>query len=87
MSDPWFELVRCALALHLDVMPDDIEEGARLSEDLGLDLLDVVLVVLRIEDATNLELAIADLENVSTVSDLARLVAPAAPARRAASGW
>lgn len=87
MSIHWFELVRCAVALHLDVLPDDIDADARLLEDLGLDALDVVLVVLRLEDVAHCELPIAALERVSTVADLARMLVPTAPARRAASGW
>ena len=48
MNDHSFEIVRFALALHLEIVPEAIVEGDSLSEDLGLDPLDLVLIVLRL---------------------------------------
>ena len=50
MTSDELEIVRFALALHLETDPRGIESGQRLEEDLGLDPLDLVLVVLRVEE-------------------------------------
>lgn len=74
MSDLHFETVRCAIALRLEVRRDQIAIHHRLEEDLGLDLLDVILVVLHIEELENEEFPMADLEGIRTVRDLVALV-------------
>lgn len=74
MSRLHHDLVRAALALHLDVEPDAISADSRLSEDLGLDPLDLVLVVLRLEEIAEAELPIAELEGVGTVRELTEVV-------------
>lgn len=96
MVDKSFHLVRFALALHLDLAPDAIAQEDRLAEDLGLDPLDLVLVVLRLEEVVQAEFPVADLEHATTVFDLVEIVrswrTPAdeepalAPARRRDSG-
>src|ERR1051326_5655369 len=68
------DIVRFALALHLEVVPDVIALDHRLNEDLGLDPLDLVLVVLRLEELAEAEFPVADLEHASTVADLVALV-------------
>lgn len=74
MTQHGFDLVRLALALHLDLEPDTITIAARLEDDLGLDALDLVLVLLRLEELGEAELPVADLENAETVADLVDLV-------------
>lgn len=68
------EIVRFALALHLDADVTDIQLDHRLERDLGLDPLDLVLVVLRLEEIEGGELPVADLESVMTVRDLVDVV-------------
>jgi acyl carrier protein len=68
------EVVRLALALHLSIDPVEIELEHRLDEDLGLDPLDLVLVVLRLEEIEEAEFPVADLETVTTVADLVSVV-------------
>lgn len=68
------EIVCFALALHLEVDPSEIRETQLLEDDLGLDPLDLVLVVLRLEEIGEGEFPVGDLENVFTVNDLARVV-------------
>ena len=68
------EIVCFALALHLEVDPADIREEQRLEEDLGLDPLDLVLVVLRLEEIGEGEFPVGDLEGITTVNDLASVV-------------
>ncbi len=66
--------VRAALALHLGCEPDAIRSEARLAEDLGLDPLDLVLVVLRLEEIAGSELPLDELEGVATVGQMVHLV-------------
>lgn len=68
------EIVCFALALHLEVDPSEIHEAQNLEADLGLDPLDLVLVVLRLEEIGDGEFPVGDLENVYTVKDLAEVV-------------
>lgn len=68
------EIVCFALALHLEVDPNEIHESQNLEDDLGLDPLDLVLVVLRLEEIGEGEFPVGDLEGVFTVKDLADVV-------------
>ncbi len=68
------ELVRFAIALHLERDVESIHGDALLERDLGLDPLDLVLIVLRIEEITGADVAIADLESVRTVHELESVV-------------
>jgi len=68
------EIVCFALALHLEVDPSEIHERQHLEDDLGLDPLDLVLVVLRLEEIGEGEFPVGDLEAVFTVKDLADVV-------------
>jgi acyl carrier protein len=74
MVDMQLEVVRCALALHLSVDPAQIELEHHLEADLGLDPLDLVLVVLRLEEIEEAEFPVADLETVTTVAELVDVV-------------
>ena len=74
MADIELEVVRFALALHLSADPGRIEPEHRLEADLGLDPLDLVLVVLRLEEIEDAEFPVADLETVITVADLVGVV-------------
>ncbi len=74
MADVQLEVVRFALALHLSTDPEEIEPEHRLEADLGLEPIDLVLVVLRLEEIEDAEFPVADLETVTTVADLAAVV-------------
>lgn len=68
------EVVSFALALHLELDPNEIREEQDLEEDLGLDPLDLVLIVLRLEEIGDGEFPVGDLEGIKTVRDLASVV-------------
>lgn len=68
------EVVSFALALHLELDPNDIREEQLLEEDLGLDPLDLVLVVLRLEEIGDGEFPVDELVGIKTVKDLAAVV-------------
>jgi acyl carrier protein len=68
------EIVCFALGFHLGIDSDAITVEHRLDEDLGLDPLDLVLVVLRLEELGDVEFPVADLEGLRTVRDLVDVV-------------
>lgn len=74
IKDYELELVCFSLALHLNIDPAAIHPLMSLEGDLGLDPLDLVLVVLRLEELGDAEFPIADLEGIHTVNDLACLL-------------
>lgn len=78
-DDGWaYELVTRTLASHLGVAPSAIRPEQRLQEDLGVDSLDVIEVLLRIEDETGLKVAfdgVSVLDRIGTVAGAARLLA------------
>ena len=74
MIDMHLEIVRSALALHLEVDSREIDVKDRLDADLGLDPLDLVLVALRLEEIEQGEFPVARLETATTVADLVAVV-------------
>lgn len=67
-------LVRLAVALHLEAPLDSIRSEDHLEHDLGLDPLDLVLVVLRLDELVGAQCALADLQQIETVADLENMV-------------
>ncbi|MFO0663331.1 MAG: phosphopantetheine-binding protein [Polyangiaceae bacterium] len=67
-------LVRVAVALHLDVALDSVHSEDHLVRDLGLDPLDLVLVVLRLDELVGAQCALANLQSIETVRDLEDMV-------------
>ena len=65
-----------ALAMHLDIEEDEIDDAKRLDEDLGLDPLDLVMIALRLEDLEPGfgEFQLAELGGAKTVGDLVFVV-------------
>ncbi len=74
MIDQSLDVVRFAISLYLDISPDSIDPSSSLSDDLGLDPLDLVLVGLRFEELAQREFPLAALEHVVTVDDLVRVL-------------
>src|SRR5262245_57004149 len=75
MPYPSVLFVRAALGHYLDLKPTDIDPNAELERDLGLEPLDLVLVVFRLEEFADVEFSISDLEGVVTVRDFEAVVA------------
>ena len=75
MNSPSRTLVHALLASHLQVHPDLIDDDDGL-EDLGLDALDLVLVVLRLEDLCGGagDFPLAELAQARTVEHVVALV-------------
>jgi acyl carrier protein len=74
MRDPLGETVRCAVAQHLEVDSIDIRSSHRFERDLGLERIDIVLVVLRVEEVENVELPFDRLDQIDSVADLTALL-------------
>jgi hypothetical protein len=68
-------LVHDVLAAYLQVDGSAVRDGLSLDRDLGLDPLDLVLVVLRLQDAhpAGKAFALPALASASTVADLVAL--------------
>ena len=74
MMDRPQELVRVALAMHLNMDVARISPESDLEHDLHMDALDLVLVVLRLEEIEEAEFPIAELEGVATVEELTGMI-------------
>ena len=53
---------------------DGLTSETKITDDLGLDSLDIVEIGLRIEKAFDIEVSDDDLETVTTVGDLVELI-------------
>jgi acyl carrier protein len=67
-------MVRAALASQLEVPADSLCEAQELERDLGLAPLDLVMVILRVEEAVGVEFPLALLDEAKTVGDVFTLV-------------
>ena len=77
------------LEADTDVRPEKLDEATALREGLGLDSVDFVGIVMRIEGEYRIRLSHGDLENVTTVGALldliqAKIAAAATPGIEAA---
>lgn len=74
MIDSCESMIRRALAERLSLHPSAIRAEHRLEEDLGLDPLDLVLIVLDVTDELRKVMAFESLAEVRTVGQLVSLV-------------
>lgn len=69
-----YERVKDIVVEKLGVIPDDVEESASFSEDLGADSLDLVELIMAFEEEFSiegnpLEIPDEDAGNIATVAD------------------
>ncbi len=74
MNDSSESTIRRALAERLSLHPSAIRAEHRLEEDLGIDPLDLVLIVLDVTDELRKVMAFESLAEVRTVGQLVSLV-------------
>jgi acyl carrier protein len=74
MNDSLSDIVRRAVAQHLDIHLTEIRTTHRFERDLGLRPFDIVLIALRLEEVENVEVPIDRLDNVHKVADLTALL-------------
>ncbi len=74
MNDSLTEVVRSAVAQHLDIEPSLVRSWHRFERDLGLHPLDVILIALELEEIEEVELPIDHLDELRTVAELTVLL-------------
>ena len=62
-----FDKLREAIAEILNVDPNEVTEETTFTEDLGADSLDVYQIVMKIEEAFEIELPADEIKQISTV--------------------
>lgn len=68
------ELVREAVAKHMDVPVAKVTDAAKLIEDLGGDSLTSIELVMDFEEKFEIEITDDEAHNLMTIADVAKLV-------------
>ncbi len=68
------EKIQAMLAEALNLPVEKVTADAKIVDDLGADSLDVVELLSRLEDEYNVTIPEEDVENLSTVSDVAKAI-------------
>jgi acyl carrier protein len=68
------DLLRAELRKVKDTLPADVDSGALLMTDLGLDSLDVVEFVARVEEVYRISVPDDDWQQLSTLDRIAKYV-------------
>ena len=66
--------LRRVIGKEFEVPADEIRPEARLVQDLGLDSVDAMVLALRVEEETGLELSDDELKSLDTVASVVALV-------------
>lgn len=69
-----FEKLKEAIADILNVDPNEVTEETTFTEDLGADSLDVYQIVMKIEEAFEIEIPPEAIEEISTVGEAVLLI-------------
>ena len=64
-----FEKLKEAIADILNVDPNEVTEETTFTEDLGADPLDVYQIVMKIEEAFEIEIPAETIKEISTVGE------------------
>ena len=68
------EKIIALTAEHLGIDADSISETSSFKEDLGVDSLDLFVLVMELEEEFGIEIPSEDLENLATVADVAKYI-------------
>ena len=68
------EKIIALTAEHLGIDADSISETSSFKEDLGVDSLDLFELVMELEEEFGIEIPSEDLENLTTVADVAKYI-------------
>ena len=74
-SEQILEMVRSALAELFELDPARVNREARLSDDLGIDSIDAVDLLYRVERSVGRKIGAEDFRSVRTVGDLVDAIA------------
>lgn len=69
-----FEKLKEAIADILNVDPNEVTEETTFTEDLGADSLDVYQIVMKIEEAFEIEIPAEAVKEISTVGEAVMLI-------------
>ena len=69
-----FEKLKEAIADILNVDPNEVTEETTFTEDLGADSLDVYQIVMKIEEAFEIEIPAETIKEISTVGEAVLLI-------------
>ena len=69
-----FEKLKEAIADILSVDPNEVTEETTFTEDLGADSLDVYQIVMKIEEAFEIEIPAEAIQEISTVGEAVELI-------------
>ena len=69
-----FEKIRSILAEQLGISENEINPDSLLTEDLGLDSLDLVEMIMAIESEFDVEISDEGAENIKTVEDAVNFI-------------
>jgi len=72
--DELLGFLRRVIGKEFEVPADEIRAEAHLVEDLGLDSVDAMVLALRVEEETGLELSDDELKSLDTVASVVALV-------------
>ncbi len=73
-AEEWLEYLRRVFEKEFEIPQEQVTPAARLVEDLDLDSLDAVVLAMRVEEETGLELDEDEFEALDTVASLVALV-------------
>lgn len=68
------EKLKEAIADILSVDPNEVTEETTFTEDLGADSLDVYQIVMKIEEAFEIEIPAETIQEISTVGEAVELI-------------
>lgn len=68
------EKLKEAIADILGVDPNEVTEETTFTEDLGADSLDVYQIVMKIEEAFEIEIPAESIQDISTVGEAVELI-------------
>ena len=68
------DFLRRVMAAEFEVDAEEVRPEARLVDDLGLDSVDAMVLALRVEEETGLELSDDELKALDTVASVVALV-------------
>lgn len=69
-----FETIQKIISTQLEIDKDKITLESNLTEDLGIDSLDLIDLVMSIEDEFNVEVPDTEFENIKTVGDAVKFI-------------
>ena len=69
-----FQTLKDTLVEQFELDPDSITPQAHLSDDLGLDSIDAVDMILKVQELTGCKVAPEDFKQVRTVGDVEQVI-------------